>query len=65
MDAYADEFLAAVEMELRLRGAAFDRGELQEWCHCLGAPQGDPADAAQWADAFLEAQQSGERQAVG
>jgi hypothetical protein len=50
-----DDFTAALEQELRLRGVPFDLAELLAFAEDVWPLADDPADIGRWATAFLEA----------
>jgi hypothetical protein len=52
------DFLTGLELELRLRAAAFDRGELEAWAADVWPRAEDDPDVIGWAEAFLAARQA-------
>jgi hypothetical protein len=49
------DFLAGLELELRLRAVPFDRGELETWASDMWPLAEDDPDPIRWSEAFLAA----------
>jgi hypothetical protein len=52
------DFITGLEMELRLRAIAFDRGELETFASDVWPLAAEDPDPIRWAEAFLAARQT-------